>query len=81
MAKNGYDPEKDVLIAELGDIGDTDLFAEVRSYDEGEEKISILRRVGKEKDKTRQVCRLSMNDAQQLGEFLFGLPWADEVLY
>ncbi len=65
-----YDNEKDKLVKELGPVLGTEFFAEVRSYDEGENKVSIYKKVGKDKDKRRQTCRLTYNEAVNLGEFL-----------
>ena len=67
-----YDNKKDVLIEDLGPIPNTEMHAEVRSYDGGEEKVSIFRKVGRRglKDKRRQLVRLSLNQAVNLGEFL-----------
>ena len=68
-----YDEEKDVLIEDLGPIGDTGMFAEVRCYDPeegGQNKLSVKRLVGKDKDKVRQVCRITLDEAWELGKFI-----------
>jgi hypothetical protein len=65
-----YDNTKDKLIEELGQVPGTDLFAEVRSYDDGEKKVSVFRKVGKDGEKRRQVCRLTYPQVTHLGEFL-----------
>ncbi len=65
-----YERDKDVMVEDLGSIPNTDLHAEVRSYDEGEKKLSVYRLVGKEKDKRRQVFRLPYAEVIELGEFM-----------
>jgi hypothetical protein len=65
-----YEKEKDVLVEELGPVENTELFGEVRTYDGGEQKLSVYRVVGKDKDKRRQVFRLSFAEVTELGEFL-----------
>ena len=58
------------IVKDLGAIKGTELFAAIRSYDEGEEKLSVYRKVGKDKDKTRQVFRLPTEDARALAKFI-----------
>ena len=65
-----YDHDKDKLIEEMGMIPNTDMWADIRSYDGGPKKVSVFRKVGKEQEKRRQVCRLSFSEAVNLGEWL-----------
>tara|TARA_Y100000310_G_scaffold334383_1_gene414043 strand:+ start:540 stop:824 length:285 start_codon:yes stop_codon:yes gene_type:complete len=72
-----YDANKDKLIADLGAIPNTNMGAELRCYDEGETRVSIFRTFEKKDKKTgkkvparRQVVRLGLKDAVNLGEFL-----------
>jgi hypothetical protein len=74
---SSYDPEKDKLIEELGPVGESGLFAEVRRYDgeeeegvvkEGVPKLSIYKLVGKNSQR-RQVVRLTFAEVLHLGEF------------
>jgi hypothetical protein len=66
-----YDAEKDLVISELGSVPETDLQAEIRSYDGGDEKLSVFKMVGKgEKQRRRQIFRLALSDAAALAEFL-----------
>jgi len=66
-----YDANKDKLIEDLGEIdGDSGLFVEIRAYDGSSPKLSAYRVIGKNKDKRKQVCRLSITDAAVLGPYL-----------
>jgi len=69
-AKTQYDPEKDKVLKDLGDIIGTKLRAEVLSYDGGAPKLSVYRVLGKNKDKRRQVFRLPVSDVAGLAAFL-----------
>lgn len=69
MKKSSYEPEKDALVEDLGPVGDTGLFAEVRSYDGGPPKLSIFRPLGT-KGKRRQLVRLSTSETTALIKFL-----------
>ena len=64
-----YDASKDKCVKDLGPIEDTDLHAAIMSYDKGEEKLSVYRMYGKEKDKKRQVFRLPVNTVRALAQF------------
>ena len=68
--KGGYDEGKDELLRELGDVPSTPYYAELRRYDGGELKIAILRRLGREGKKSRQICRLPVATARALGAWL-----------
>ena len=70
--KKGYVAELDELLLDLGEVEGTDLFAEVKSYDGGPAKVSVFRKVGKEKQKRVQVCRLDVEASLALSEFLKG---------
>jgi hypothetical protein len=72
-----YDHDKDKLIEEMGQIPNTDLWADVRSYDEGAKKLSIYRKFEKTDketkavtEKRRQVARLTFVEGVNLGEWL-----------
>lgn len=62
-----YDISKDIVVKDLGPIEGTNLTAQIRSYDGGEEKLAVSRLAGA---KTYQVFRVSMADAIILGEFI-----------
>ena len=64
-----YETDKDKVIKDLGKIGDSDLFAQVRSYDGATPKLEIYRMIGKNKDKRKQVCRIALADVQVLGPY------------
>jgi hypothetical protein len=72
-----YDHDKDKEIEDLGPVPGTDLWADVRSYDGGEKKLSIYRKFGKKDkvtgektEKRRQVARLTFPEVTNLGEWL-----------
>lgn len=64
-----YEVEKDVLVKDLGAVPNTELHAEIRCYDGGEQKLSIYRLVGKNKKRV-QVFRLPFKEITELGEFM-----------
>lgn len=69
-----YDKEKDKLIEDLGPVGETGMFGEIRAYENddgelGEQKLTVFRPVGKE-DKRRQVFRIPLGDVEELADFL-----------
>ena len=70
-----YNAEKDVLIEDLGQVGETGLFAEVRRYDNkdgepGVTKLSVYRVFGKAGDKRKALFRLPYNEVTEFGEFM-----------
>ncbi len=67
---SGYDASKDVIIEDLGTVGETALRARIRKYGEaGVQKLVITRAVGT-KGKERPVCRLTFAQVSELGPFL-----------
>jgi hypothetical protein len=68
--KPTYDATLDTVIVALGQIPDTDLYADVKAYDGGAPKVSIYRIVGQKKPRTVQVARLPIKDALALAEFI-----------
>lgn len=74
MAKSTYDASKDVVMIDFGEIlEESDIYAELRSYDGGEPKLSVFRRVGKNKDKTKQLFRLPIKEVSIIRDFLSAL--------
>ena len=83
-AKSTYDPSKDVVIEELGALGDSGLFAAIRQYNGntdrdgdlivGEKKLSVWRVVGKNKDRIKQLFRLPLDEVVAIRDFLVSLP-------
>jgi hypothetical protein len=67
-----YDESKDVLIAELGEVGDTGMVGELRQYNNGPKKV-VIHKVINAKGTRRQVFRMPLAHAVELGEFLDGV--------
>lgn len=64
-----YNPELDVVVHDFGLVVGTDLHAQIKSYNGGEKKLSVHKKVGS-KGKTAQVFRISVEDALPLAAFI-----------
>ena len=66
MSNSKYDESKDVVIEELGQVGESEMFAEVRAYADGAPKLVVYRVIGKNKDKRKQELRVAIEDVPVL---------------
>lgn len=76
--KKGYDADLDAVVRDIGEVAGTDLYAQIRAYDSGEEKLCVYRIVGQKKPRQVQVFRLPLDEVKLLGVFMSGLPEGDD---
>lgn len=67
-----FDPKKDKILSNIGEVPNTDLRVTVRQYDEGEIKVCVQRegKTGKGKEYSRPAGRLLPEELIELYLFL-----------
>lgn len=73
--ETGYKAELDVVLCDLGEIPGTtpQLYAAIRSYNGGPEKLSVYKKVGQKKPKQVQIFRLPMGQFQAIASHVHEL--------